>query len=168
MDSSDDFFLTGLEKGKLNVRESHINSLTFNRTISESIQMALKITLSLFLPNTRPNIEISKDRSLTFININLLLLHYVLFCMPFTQLHTNLFLKSLHLSLQLSHSIHLLTSKHDFLDENSRLRIFRKVDSRHGIGKMEIESQRSIFSLIIFNNTLQNTNMKRHMLSIYR
>lgn len=168
MNRSDDLFLAGLEKCELNIWKSHIDSLTFNRTISESIQVTLEVAFCLLLSNTWSNIEISQYWSLTFIKINLLLLHYILFCMFLTHLNTNLFLKSLHLSLQLSHSIDLLTSKHNFLNENSRFCIFRKVYSGNSIRQMEIESQRSILSLIIFHNTLQNTNMKRYMLTIYR
>ena len=41
MNSSDNLFFTGLEKGELDIRESHINCLSFLCCIAESVQVAL-------------------------------------------------------------------------------------------------------------------------------
>jgi len=129
-----DFFFTRLEESKFNVREGYINNLTFHRTVPESIQVTLKISFGFLLPNAWSGIQVTKDRSLSFVNVNLFLFNYILFSMLFTELDTNFFLKSLHLPFQLSHSINLLTSKDNFFHKNDRLSIFREIYSRYTVG----------------------------------
>ena len=86
MNGSDDFFFTRLEKGKFDIREGNIDNLSFNGAVSESIQMTFKISFCFLLTNSGASIEVSKDRPFSFIEINLLLLDYILFSMLLTEL----------------------------------------------------------------------------------
>jgi len=72
------------------------------------------------------------------------------------------------LLLQFSYPADILTSEDNFLDKNCRLNVFREVYGRNAVRQMEIESQGSIFTLIILDNTFQDTDMERNMLLVDR
>ena len=85
-----------------------------------------------------------------------------------THLHPDLFLQIFHLLFHLCDSVDHLTSEDQLLDKNSRLSKFGEVKSSNRTRNMEVEPQRSILSFIIFNNTLQDADMERNMLTIDR
>jgi hypothetical protein len=128
--------------------------------------VAFKISFCFLLPDAWSGVEVSEDWSFPFIDINLFLLHYILFRMFFTELDAHLFLQSLHLSFQFSHTIHLLTSEHNFLDENSGFSVFGEVDGRYAVGQVEIEPQRGVLSLIVFDDALKDADVERDVLSV--
>jgi hypothetical protein len=86
--------------------------------------------------------------------------------MFFTELDAHLFLQSLHLSFQFSHTIHLLASEHNFLNEDGGFSVFGEVDGRYAVGQMEIEPQRGVLSLIVFDDALEDADMERDVLSV--
>lgn len=52
MNCCDNFIFTGLEKGKLNIWECNVNRLTFSSSVSETVEVTLKITFHFLLSNS--------------------------------------------------------------------------------------------------------------------
>ena len=128
--------------------------------------MTFQVAFCLFLTHSRTGIKISQDRSFTFVQGDPFLLNNVLFCMFLTHLHPDFLLQIFYLLFQLCNSVDHLTSEDQFLDKNSRLNKFGEVESSNRIRNMEVEPQRSIFSFIVLDNTLQDADMERNMLTI--
>lgn len=96
--------------------------------------MALESALCFLLADTRTSIQISQNWPFSFIYIDLLLLHNILFCIFLTELQSDLFLKVLHLLFQLSNSGHILTPEHYLLHKHNRLRVFGEIKSGDRVG----------------------------------
>lgn len=128
--------------------------------------MALQSSFTLFGPNTWTSVQITKDWSFTFVQINPLLLHDVLLGIFLTHFHSNFLLEGLHLSFKLRNPAHLLTSENDFLDEDHWFDKLGEVESGDSVGEMEVESERCQFSFIIFDDALENADVERDMCSI--
>ena len=84
VNGSYDFFLTRLEESIFNIRKGNIYYFIFDVGIPETVKMALKISLCLFLSYTRTCIQISQNRSFSFVQINSFLFDNILFCIFFT------------------------------------------------------------------------------------
>ncbi len=84
VNGSYDFFLTRLKESIFYIRKGDIYYLIFDVGIPETVKVALKISLCFFLTYARTCIQISQNRSFSFVQINFFLFDYILFCMFFT------------------------------------------------------------------------------------
>ena len=166
MDRRDDLLFAGLEERELYVREGNVDYFSLYGRIPETIQVALESALCLLLTDTRTSIQVSQNGSLSLIYVDLLLLNNILFRILFAELQSDLFLKVLHLFLKFSNSGHILTPEHYLLHKDKRIWVFGEVQSGDRVGQMEIEAERCVLALVVFDHAFEDDDVERHVLSV--
>jgi hypothetical protein len=136
-----DALLRGLDEGVFDVREHHVNYLPFLSGVTETVEMALKAPLGFFVHQIWPDPKLTQQWPFAFVELQLFLIHDLLFILLLISHVFELALKLLHILKDFSQAFGVLAPVGQLLDEHSV--IFKLgwvyISDKAGYGGMEIE-----------------------------